>query len=164
VILGESPRVVIGSYDRRLYALDARTGEAAWSYAARGGIYSSAALVPSPAMVLASAWDHSLHAVGRDDGKHQFTTYTGQPLWAVGGLDDSNWASPVAARIQGSWMVFHGSYDGTLRSLPLDEKERRAPPVRSNQWFWISFPLALVPTGLVAYLLTWVHRRRAAPR
>ena len=154
-------RVVVGSYDGRLYALDGETGKLAWSYAARGGVYSSAAFVPaSPALVLASAWDHSLHAVAASDGAHRFTTYTGAPLWSVGGLDDSNWASPSAARIQGTWMVFHGSYDGTLRALPLDERDLRAPPIRSNLWFWLSFPIALVPVAAVALLLTRHNRRR----
>jgi len=154
-------RVVIGSYDGRLYALDGSTGKLSWSYAARGGIYSSAAFVPSsPALVLAAAWDHSLHAVAAADGAHRFTTYTGAPLWSVGGLDDSNWASPSAARIQDTWMVFLGSYDGTLRALPLDERDLRAPPIRSNLWFWVSFPIALAPVAAVALLLTRRNRRR----
>lgn len=159
-------RVVVGSYDRKLWSLDVETGQPAWTYSARGGFYSSAAYVPSsPALLLASAWDHSLHAVAAADGAHQFTTYTGQPLWTVGGLDDSNWAAPSVARIQGSWIVFHGSYDGTLRALPLDERDRRPPPVRSNGWFWLSFPISLVPVALFAWLLTrWERtRRRLAP-
>ena len=158
---GDAPQVIVGSYDRRLWALDAGTGAPAWSYLARGGFYSSPAFVPSsPDLLLASAWDHALHAVAAQGGAHQFTTYTGQPLWNVGGLDDSNWASPSAARIQGSWIVFHGSYDGTLRALPLDERDRRPPPVRSNFWFWVSFPIALAPLAAVALLLTQRERRR----
>ena len=99
---------------------------------------------------------HGRVSIAEDD----FTTYTGAPLWSVGGLDDSNWASPSAARIQGTWMVFHGSYDGTLRALPLDERDLRAPPIRSNLWFWLSFPIALVPVAAVALLLTRHNRRR----
>jgi len=161
-VLIPGDRVVVGSYDRRLWALDARTGQVSWSYAARGGVYASAAYVPSsPPLLLASAWDHALHAVAAADGAHQFTTYTGQPLWTVGGLDDSNWAAPSAARIQGAWIVFHGSYDGTFRALPLDERDRRPPPVRSNGWFWLSFPIALAPVALFAVLLTrWERARR----
>ncbi|HEY3452481.1 MAG TPA: PQQ-binding-like beta-propeller repeat protein [Myxococcales bacterium] len=163
-VLIPGDRVIVGSYDRRLWSLDVRTGQVAWSYAARGGIYASAAYVPSsPALLLAPAWDHALHAVSAQNGAHQFTTYTGQPLWTVGGLDDSNWAAPSAARIQGSWIVFHGSYDGTLRALPLDERDRRPPPVRSNGWFWLSFPISLVPVALFAMLLTrWDRMRRRA--
>ncbi|MBI5543949.1 MAG: hypothetical protein HY901_08690 [Deltaproteobacteria bacterium] len=101
-----------------------------------------------------------MHAVAAQDGAHQFTTFTGQPLWNVGGLDDSNWASPSAARIQGSWIVFHGSYDGTLRALPLDERDRRPPPVRSNLWFWLSFPIALAPVGVLAVWLTRASRNQ----
>jgi outer membrane protein assembly factor BamB len=163
VISGDTPRVIVGSYDRKLWALDAATGRPAWSYSARGGVYSSPAFVPSsPELILASAWDHALHAVAAHDGAHQFTTYTGQPLWNVGGLDDSNWASPSAARIKGAWVVFLGSYDGTLRALPLDERDRRPPPRRSNFWFWASFPLALAPLAALAVLWTRRERRRRA--
>jgi hypothetical protein len=66
------------------------------------------------------------------------------------------------ARIQGSWIVFHGSYDGTLRALPLDERARRAPPVRSNLAFWLSFPIALAPVAALALMLTRRARRRSA--
>lgn len=160
VIPGPSPTVIVGSYDRRLRALDARTGEQRWDYTARGGIYSSPAFVPSANLLLVSAWDHLLHAVAAQTGARAFTTYTGQPIWSVSGLDESNWASPSVARIRDAWHVFHGSYDGTFRALPLDERDRQAKPDRSNLAFWISFPLTLTPLAVVALVLTRLHRRR----
>jgi len=77
-------------------------------------------------------------------------------------MDDSNWSSPAAARLHGRSMAFVGSYDGTLRSLPLDAAERSAPELRSNVWFWLSFPLFLLPTVGIAVLLTRRERRKAA--
>jgi hypothetical protein len=75
-------------------------------------------------------------------------------------MDDSNWASPAAARIRGRWMAFVGSYDGTLRALPLEAEDRSAPELRSNLWFWLSFPMFLLPAAGLALLLTYRERRR----
>jgi hypothetical protein len=158
--------VVVGSYDRVLYAFDAASGAVAWRYTARGGVYSSPgiALVEGRPMALASAWDNSLHAVSLRDGKLQFQTFTGRPLWTVAGLDESNWSSPAVARVNGAWMAFVGSYDGTLRGLPLDDAGRAPAPLRSNLWFWLSFPIALVPLGALAVLLTRLERGRQRRR
>ena len=115
-------------------------------------------------MALAAAWDHTLHAVSLRDGRLLFQTFTGRPLWTVAGLDESNWSSPVAACLNGSWVAFIGSYDGTLRAHPLDDAGRAPPPLRSNLWFWLSFPIALVPLGALAALLTRVERERQRRR
>ncbi|MCC7385881.1 MAG: PQQ-binding-like beta-propeller repeat protein [Deltaproteobacteria bacterium] len=155
-------RIAVGSYDGGLYLVEAETGRRAWRYSARAGIYSSPAIaLEGPrALILVSAWDHALHAVGADDGSLSFAPFTGRPLWAVSGLDASTWASPVAARINGHWMAFVGSYDGTLRALPLDDAGREAPALRSNSLFWLSFPLVLAPVILLAVALTRRDRRR----
>jgi outer membrane protein assembly factor BamB len=154
--------VVVGSYDRTLYALDAKSGTVAWRYSARGGVYSSPgiALVDGRPMALAAAWDHTLHAVSLLDGRLLFQTFTGRPLWTVAGLDESNWSSPAVARVNGAWMAFVGSYDGTLRGLPLDEAGRAPAPLRSNLWFWLSFPITLVPLAGLVVLLTRLERQR----
>ena len=160
--LGERVAVVVGSYDRTLYALDGRSGAALWRYPARGGIYSSPALAGGlgERVVLFSAWDHALHAVSADSGAERFSVFTGRPLWDVSGLDESTWSSPVAARIGGRWMAFAGSYDGTLRALPLDLPAPGGRMPRSDLWFWLSFPLSLGPVAALALWLTRRERRR----
>jgi eukaryotic-like serine/threonine-protein kinase len=161
LIEGRSARAFIGSYDQTLYELDAGSGALKWRYKARGGIYSSPAVVASgDEMVLALGWDHMLHAVSLENGSSLFSAFTGRPLWNVAGMDDSNWSSPSAARIDGSWMAYVGSYDGTLRSLPLGESDRAAPALRSNKWFYLSFPLVLIPFFSLAIVLTARERRR----
>jgi eukaryotic-like serine/threonine-protein kinase len=163
VLGGREPRAFIGSYDRKLYAIGALDGRGVWQDAMRGGVYSSPALIPEggDAMVLSMAWDHMLHANQLSRGTPIFSSFTGRPLWNVGGMDDSNWSSPAAARIRGRWMAFVGSYDGTFRALPLEADERAAPELRSNVWFWLSFPLFLGPLAGFAILLTrWDRRRR----
>jgi outer membrane protein assembly factor BamB len=162
ILLGRKPRAFIGSYDQGLYELDAGNGSLKWRYAARAGIYSSPAVVASGGeeLVLALGWDHMLHVVSLENGSSLFSAFTGRPLWNVAGMDDSNWSSPSAARIDGSWMAFVGSYDGTLRSLPLGASDRAAPALRSNKWFYLSFPLVLIPFFSLAIGLTVRERRR----
>jgi outer membrane protein assembly factor BamB len=164
VLDGKTPRVLVGSYDRKLHALSAADGSPLWQDTTRGGVYSSPALITSGSqpMVLFAAWDHMLHATDLARGQPIFSAFTGAPLWNVAGMDDSNWASPAAGRIRGRWMAFVGSYDGTLRALPLEADERSAPELRSNFWFWLSFPMFLLPTAALALLLTHRERRRRA--
>ena len=163
--IGGRLAVVVGSYDRGLYALDAASGALRWRYTARGGVFSSPALAPGGRpLVLVSAWDHLLHAVGLEDGAVRFTTFTGRPLWNVAGLDESTWSSPAVARLNGHLMAYVGSYDGRLRALPLDDPERAASPGRSNLWFWLSFPLSLGPLALLAALLSRRERQRRRRR
>jgi outer membrane protein assembly factor BamB len=162
ILAGKRPQVLVGSYDRKLHALSALDGSPLWQDGIRGGVFSSPALVAGGAepMVLFSAWDHMLHATDLARGQPLFSAFTGRPLWNVAGMDDSNWASPAAGRIRGRWMAFVGSYDGTLRALPLDADERAAPELRSNLWFWLSFPMFLLPIIGLALLLTRRERRR----
>jgi outer membrane protein assembly factor BamB len=160
------PTAFVGSYDRKLYAIDASDGSQTWHDQGQGGFYSSPAIITkgSEPMVLTSAWDHLLHANDLAHGTPIFTAFTGRPLWNVGGMDDSNWSSPVAGRIRGRWMAFVGSYDGTLRALPLEADERSAPELRSNRWFWLSFPIVLVPFAGLAIFFTQRERRRRPVR
>lgn len=153
---------LVGSYDRRLHAIDTADGQVRWSYTARGGLYSSPAVadVARRPLVLAQAWDNLLHVVEPDHGTAVFTVFTGRPLWNVAGMDESNWSSPAVARINGRVMAYIGSYDGTLRALPLDESGRSAPVLRSNGWFWASFPMSLLPLAALAIHLTRRQRRR----
>jgi eukaryotic-like serine/threonine-protein kinase len=164
VLGGKEPRAFIGSYDRKLYAIAGLDGRGLWQDSFRGGIYSSLAVIADghEDMVLSTAWDHMLHANQLSKGTPLFSTYTGQPLWNVAGMDDSNWSSPAAARIHGHWMAFVGSYDGAFRALPLEADQRAAPELRSNVWFWLSFPLFLGPCAGLAILLTRRDRRRRA--
>jgi outer membrane protein assembly factor BamB len=155
--------VLVPSYDRNLYALDARSGEVAWRAKARGGFFSSPAVVPgSTPTIVALAWDHELHGIDGTTGEERFAWFSGRPLWDVSGLDASTWSSPIAARINGEVVIFSGSYDGKLRALPLDASGSLAPAQRSALLFWLSFPATIVPLVLLALWLTKRHRQRAA--
>jgi outer membrane protein assembly factor BamB len=162
ILDGSPPRAFVGSYDRKLHALNAVDGSPLWFDPVRGGVYSSPALVAKgkEPMVLFMAWDHMLHATDLGQGHPLFSAFSGRPLWNVAGMDDSNWSSPAAGRIRGRWMAFVGSYDGTLRALPLDAEDRSAPELRSNFWFWLSFPIFLLPSVGLALWLTHRERRR----
>ena len=158
--------VIAGSYDRSLYAIDLLRGDLVWRYFARGGFHSAAAYAPMGGrpLVLATAWDHHLHGIEASDGAGSWTIYTGRPIWTVG-LEHSNWSSPAVARINGAWMAYVGSYDGTFYAFALAEATAaRAARERSNLGFWISFPIALTGVAALTLTLTALHRRRLTSR
>lgn len=158
--VGERQLVFVPSYDRHVYALDVGTGAVVWRAEARGGFFSSPAFVARPTpTVLALAWDHSLHGIDATTGAERFAYFMGRPLWDVGGLDASNWSSPAVATIQGSPVVFAGSYDGRFRALPLESTAVNDPGTRRALLFWLSFPATIVPLVLLAI---WLTRRRRA--
>lgn len=155
--------VVIGAYDRTLYALDLGSGQPVWRYWARGGIYASPALLidGDGGSAIAASWDHHLHGVSIVDGEPQWLAYTGQPLWESLAYGESAWSSPAAAQINGQWMVFAGSYSGTLYGLPLKQiAGKRLFGGRTNAGFWISLPLSAAAVLGLALLLTRIARRR----
>jgi len=155
--------VVIGSYDRTLYALDLASGAPVWRYWTRGGIFASPALVATRpvATVLTTSWDHHLHGVSASDGAFGWLAYTGRPLWDTLGLGDSTWASPAAARINGEWMAYTGSYDGMLYGLAVAQvSQQKNWGERSNLAFWVSLPLSLGCVAGLALVLTRRQRRR----
>jgi len=154
---------IVGSYARSLYAIDLLAGTLVWRYFARGGFHSAAAVAPMGGrpLILATAWDHQLHGIEARDGSKAWSIYTGRPIWNAVGLEHSNWSSPAVAKINGAWMAYTGSYDGTFYAFPLaDMTAIRAERERSNFGFWISFPIALTCVAVFTIGLTLVHRRR----
>jgi outer membrane protein assembly factor BamB len=154
--------VLVGSFDRSLHAVDATTGAPVWRRATRGAVYSSPAVFDDGKRVIAvaSAWDHRVHAFDAADGTLLWSAYTGQPLWDAVALDESTGASPVAARVNGRWMVYAGSWDGTLYALPVAEMDPTGGSAgRSNLAFGGSLAVAAVIAGLAALLLTRRARR-----
>lgn len=165
--VGDRDLVVVGAFDRTLYALDLASGQPVWRYWARGGIYASPALLVDgdAGSAIAASWDHHLHGVSIVDGQPQWLAYTGQPLWESLAYGESSWSSPVAAQINGRWMVYAGSYSGTLYGLPLDQiAGKRVFGGRANVGFWISLPLSLLAVVGLALLLTRAARRRQRAR
>lgn len=156
---GARPVALVGSHDQALHAVDAATGRPLWRHVTRGGLYGSPCLAGP--LAIAAAWDHRLHAVGAERGEARWSFYVGRPLWDAVALDESTWSSPVAARVNGRWMAYFGSYDGNLYALPLDELEGTGGPAGANLAFWISLPVALLGAAALAVALTRRARRRA---
>ena len=155
--------VAVGSYDQRVLGLDARSGELLWRAAAGGPVYSSPAVVPDlPPTVLFAAHDHHLYGVSAADGRPRFRVFTGAPMWSSVVLGESPWAAPAAAEINGRWMIYFGSYGGTLFALPLNQAEAVGP---SRPWTNLSFfgtmAVVLIVTALIGLYLTRRARTRA---
>jgi len=149
--------VVFGGYDQKMVGLDARSGKRLWSHAALGPVYSAPSFIPREFDPLAifAGWDHQLHGMSAEDGTGLWTFYTGEPLWSGLVLGDSNWASPVAARVSGRWMIYHGSYDGKLYAIALSQAALgEGSPPWSHFRFWLTMSLALLAVAFLARRLS----------
>jgi hypothetical protein len=73
-VAGAGPTVFIGSYDKKLYALDANTGKQRWSYDVGGQIPGSPTVMGTT--VYTSSFDTS-KTIGLD-------SRTGKPIWDWG--------------------------------------------------------------------------------
>ena len=104
--INSSPAVVgsivyIGSNDKALYALDARTGKIIWAHNANDGVGSSPAIA------------NGIVYVGSDDDNlYAFNARTGTTIWiyTTGG---PVWSSPIVA----NGVVYVGSNDNSLYAL-----------------------------------------------
>ncbi|HUU01838.1 MAG TPA: PQQ-binding-like beta-propeller repeat protein [Myxococcota bacterium] len=159
--------VAFGSYDRHLYVLEAESGRKVFAHLAAGPVYSSPAVVPlePEPQILYAAWDNRIYCLSGLDGTQLWTLFTGQPLWDAVAQGDSNWSSPVAARIDGRWMLYHGSYNGVFYAIPLAQA---ATAVGAHPWtnlrFWVTMFLAMAFSGALAFYLDRRRRGRTAVR
>ena len=80
-------RIVIGSYDQRLYALDAKTGARRWSFETEGPVHCTAAV--DSGLTYVSGCDGELRALRLEDGTQAFSVssggYTGASPALAGG-------------------------------------------------------------------------------
>lgn len=98
-------RVYVSGADGRLYALDARTAETVWSFAAGGALISTPVVTSS--LVLAGGFDGTLYAVGIDSGEE---------VWR---MDTENWvwAKPLVE----SAVDYAADFDGKVQALNLND-------------------------------------------
>ena len=157
---GGGTRVVFGTFANQLLALDAASGRRRWKHLAAGPVYSSPALVErgGDRQAIYTALDNRLTGVDAGDGVLRWSLDIGAPIWDGVPQGESLWASPVAARINGRWMLYLGSPAGAFLAIPLDQAELASTsPPWSNRRFWIIMVLVLAGTTLAA---TWLSRRQ----
>ncbi len=114
----EADTLYFGSWDERLYAVNAKTGDIVWSTQAgiAGGIVSGP-VVAGDALVFGTT-DRRLYAVNKKDG----STYRG---WPSDGLlfDDGIWAPPVVAEGQaGDKILYVATMGGEVHALKLSDR------------------------------------------
>jgi outer membrane protein assembly factor BamB len=94
-------RVIIGSRDKRLHAIDRSTGKAVWTFQTRGQVESSP-VVCQDAIVVGSQ-DGRLYCVNLADGKERWAFDAGAPITA----------SPAAS----DGVIVVGAEDGNVYAL-----------------------------------------------
>ena len=70
--------VYVGSWDGRLYALDAETGQEKWRFKTDGQVYSSPAVAGG--MVYIGSLDGRLYALDAETGQEKWSFKTGSPV------------------------------------------------------------------------------------
>ena len=115
--------VFIGSYDKKLYALDSSTGEKIWQYETDGGIVSRPWI--DKADIYFGSEDHRLHVVNIRSGRVNWTQFTNGPIrsspyLAEGhvfiGSDDANMHAINIISGRKTWQMDAGA---AIRSTPL---------------------------------------------
>ena len=124
-------RVLVGSDDNTLYALDARTGGVRWAYRTGGDVIGTAALEDT---VFAVSLDNVLRALNRGNGnqkwKRALTTRPPAPPEAFGGLVVVYGLSPAIAAFAGRDGTPNGMYDAPSELVGPALIDRSLPPFR----------------------------------
>ena len=152
----EKDYIVFGSYDYKLYSLNAETGVKIWEQSAGGPIYSTPAILNDKKdnIIVYTAWDHFMYGVSGKDGKLIFKIPIGKPIWEGIIMGESNWSSPSAIKFNNQWIIYYGSYNGSISSIPLNEARiiNIDEPV-FNKKFWLTYITVLFFTIITALYL-----------
>ncbi|MEV6179888.1 serine/threonine-protein kinase, partial [Streptomyces sp. NPDC052015] len=101
--------VYVGSSDRKLYAVDAETGQRLWSFTTGNSVFSSPAVADG--VVYVGSSDRKLYAVDAETGQHRWSFTTGNSVFS----------SPAVA----DGVVYVGSWDGKLYAVDAETGQRR---------------------------------------
>ena len=115
--------VVFGSHDQTVYCLNARTSAIRWRFFTKGDVYSSPAVLHTGqgTLVAIASGDDYLYLLNGLSGRELKRYRPGRFLWGYRVVGDSIWSSPIAARLNGDWMLFVPFYDGQVHSYSLQE-------------------------------------------
>ena len=142
--------VVFGSHDQAVYCLNAATGRRRWSFSTKGDVYSSPAVIrDADATLLAIAsGDDYLYVLDADSGQEVTRYRPGRFLWEYRVVGDSIWSSPIAARLNGKWMLYAPFYDGKVHVFRIGNPAKAAN-VRSSHGKTMLVKMALTGLGTV---------------
>ncbi|MFT7772411.1 PQQ-binding-like beta-propeller repeat protein [Roseateles sp.] len=147
-------KVVFGSSDEHVYALDAKTGAMVWSYKSGGMVHAAPARADS--RVIVGAWDSALYALDLATGALAWRHQTGADH-----KDSIMLGIQAAASVDGD-MVYAGSRDGFLYALDAATGQLRWRHDAKGSWVpgtaAINASQVFVPTS-DAGLLTVLDKR-----
>jgi outer membrane protein assembly factor BamB len=117
--------VYVGSEDKNLYAVDARTGEQRWKFATEGAVHSSPAVAGG--MVYFASYDGKFYAVDAQTGKLRWKFETGgERRFEAKGLHGyqphnqtipDSWDMYLSSPTVDKGLVYFGSGDGSQYAL-----------------------------------------------
>lgn len=125
--------VVFGSHDQAVYCLNAVTGRVRWTYFTKGDVYSSPAVIPDndATLIAIASGDDYVYLLDARSGQEVNRYRPGRFLWEYRVMGDSIWSSPIAAQLNGEWMLYAPFYDGKVHAYSIG-KPREMAQARSS--------------------------------
>jgi len=154
--------VIFGSHDQAVYCLNARTRRVRWTFYTKGDVYSSPTVfhAGSRTLLAITSGDDYLYLLDAWSGRELQRYRPGRFLWGYRVVGDSIWSSPVAASLNGQWMVFAPFYDGQVHAYSLSERKEMLKP-RSSYGEIMLLKAALTALGtliIIVILLRFTSR------
>ncbi len=128
--MGGKSFVNFGSHDQVVYCLDASTSAIHWRFFTKGDVYSSPTVFSAgqKTLLAISSGDDYLYLLDAATGRELRRQRPGRFLWGYRVVGDSIWSSPIAARLNGNWMLFVPFYDGQVHAYSVRESKDIVKP------------------------------------
>jgi len=148
--------VIFGSHDQAVYCLNARSGGVRWTFFTKGDVYSSPTVFDADhrTLLAIASGDDYLYLLDAWSGRELQRYRPGRFLWGYRVVGDSIWSSPIAASLNGQWMIFAPFYDGRVHAFSLAEpKEMLKSHSSYGEVMLLKVALTAVGTLLVIGIL-----------
>jgi len=172
---GERPVAIFGDYNKKVYAVDAVTGEGLWDCTAYGYFCSSPVLLKLNGAVCAAmpCLDDHLYILNAETGEFVFRAFTGKFLWSHYQRGDTIWSSAAVAQFAGRGLLAVSSYNGRVYVFGMGGKPvNLGPPetklldafggsVATAVILGLAIVAALVYSGAIIVKKTRAEKRKA---
>ena len=162
VEVGGAPAVLFGGFDRHFRALRLGNHEPLWApFPTHGEIDGSPAYLPAgEGAAVFTSGDDQLHALAAGRRKELWRLSPGAFLWEYRGLGETQWASPIAAEVNGVPMVYLPYYDGVVHAYRF-ERTGAAAIDRTDPAYGLQMLQNIALSAIFTLADIWMVRRRS---
>lgn len=156
--------VVFGSHDQAVYCLNAATGRRRWSFSTKGDVYSSPAVIrdEDATLIAIASGDDYVYLLDAASGREVTRYRPGRFLWEYRVVGDSIWSSPIAARLNGKWMLYAPFYDGKIHAFRIGKPGNVAKSLSSHgKTMLLKMALTALGTVILIGILFRIRRSKS---